>query len=141
MARYSDSFYMMGGCDIFAIASHRMLGYPIYAIRGFYIEDDGDEYYDTCHLVVKVADDLYYDIQGFKTEESIVENCYFSHDITRTEFVKLSEEEAMIEIGCESPSEDDIDDATLIVVERFPMEMKKTHPPPSPGRYETSNSC
>jgi hypothetical protein len=114
----------MGGCDIFAIAAHRVLGYPIHAVRGYYIDKhDEEEYYEDCHLVVKVSDDLYFDIDGMKTGDEIKDNCYFEHQVTRVEFVKVSEEEAKYILGCEPPSEDDIDDATLVVVEKSKGEL------------------
>ena len=112
----------MGGCDIFAIAAHRMLGYPIHVVRGFY---NDEEYHEDCHLVVKIKNDLYFDIDGLKSGDDLENGCYFEHHVTRVEIVEISENDAKYILGCESPSEDDIDDATLIVTERFPLKRFK----------------
>ena len=126
MTRYSDDLYRMGGCDIFAIAAHRMLGYPIHVVRGYYIDrNDEEEYHEDCHLVVKIKDDLYFDIDGLKKGDDLENSCYFEHHVTRVEIVEISENDAKYILGCESPSEDDIDDATLIVTERFPLKRFK----------------
>lgn len=118
MTRYSDELYRMGGCDIFAIAAHRVLGYPIHVVRGYY---NKGEYHEDCHLVVKIENDLYFDIDGLKSGNDLENNCYFEHLVTRIEIIEVSEDDAKYTLGCEPPSEDDIDDATLVVTERFPF--------------------
>jgi len=40
MINYYPVGYQHGGCNVYAIALHKLSGYPLYSVRGFYREDE-----------------------------------------------------------------------------------------------------
>lgn len=107
--------FRSGDCDIYAIALHRLYGYPIYAINGYYKEPDWNEemgwtgYYDeTAHLVVKLPNGNYLDCDGESTEEELKSQCAFGNKIEYIKFEEISENEAMDLFSYDPNKEEDI---------------------------------
>jgi hypothetical protein len=127
---HSDEMYKMGMCDVFAIASHRFLEKPLYVVRGYYrnknydpeLEDDSDPEFleENCHAVVKVDDDRYFDVGGIKEGDELMDACYFENPVKRIEIVEVGNEEDLSDLfTCEGINEDDVEDATDIVKEKW----------------------
>ena len=55
---FSKHSFNSGDCDIYAVALHRLHGYPLYVVRGHFLEDEwgGEREWDfeDAHIVVKL---------------------------------------------------------------------------------------
>ncbi|GAG62391.1 unnamed protein product [marine sediment metagenome] len=76
----SGDMFCRGYCPEFAIALHRLTGYPIYVfneIETFEFEDDGnlleeeDINYLLAHVAVKLPDGRFMDARGIRSEQEI----------------------------------------------------------------------
>lgn len=102
--------YNSGDCDIYAISLHKLYNYPIYVVRGFYIDElDNEEYYEDCHMVVKKPNNLYLDSRGEFTENELKQDCLFSNKITKIEILAISEKEAKHCFSISGYSEEDLE--------------------------------
>lgn len=97
----SDFNFNFGDCEIYAIALHRLYGYPLYVVNGYYKEPDWDEemgwtaYLDEpCHVVVKLPNGKYLDANGETSEEKLKKDCLFSNEVEYIKIEPISEEEA-----------------------------------------------
>jgi hypothetical protein len=110
--------FRTGDCDAFAIALFRLTEKkaPIYVVRGYFTED-GEEFYEDCHMVVKWGKDQYVDVDGEHTVQELKDRCYFNNPIERIELVKVSEEEARTIFSMEGVSEAQIERATQFFIE------------------------
>ena len=54
---FSKHNFNLGECDIYAVALHRLHGYPLYVIRGYFLEEEwGGERewdYEDSHIIVR----------------------------------------------------------------------------------------
>lgn len=95
-----------GDCDIYAVSLHRLYGYPLYVVRGWFLEPEwgGEREWDheDSHMVVKLPNGYYMDSNGETTEAELRQNCAFSNDISKITFEHLSEEEALGTFSCEN---------------------------------------
>jgi hypothetical protein len=115
-----DFCFRSGDCDIYAIALHRLYGYPIYVINGYYRESDSGCDLDKCpgcewclmnessHLVVKLPNGNYLDSDGESTEEELKSQCAFGNKIEYIKFEEISENEAMELFSYDTNKEEDI---------------------------------
>lgn len=96
--KIKDAF---GNCNVYAIAMHRLYKYPIYAINGYFKEDDWDDLdederiynSEVAHVFNKLPNGLYVDYQGVYTElemKKLSNTSYFEF----MELVEMSEIEA-----------------------------------------------
>lgn len=94
-----------GDCDIYAVSLHRLYGYPLYIVRGWFLEPEwgGDREYDyeDSHVVVKLPNGNYMDSDGETTESDLRQNCAFGNNIDKITFEQVSEEEALSTFSCE----------------------------------------
>lgn len=80
-----------GDCYIYAIAMHRLYGYPIYGVKLYFKEDDWDELddpqydFEYAHIIVKKPNGKFIDDQGEYDEEELKDLCETSY----TEFIKI----------------------------------------------------
>jgi hypothetical protein len=105
MARYSEEGYRMGMCDVFAIAAHRYLKKPLYVVRGYYknkkydpdLEDESEPEFleENCHAVVKIGEDRYFDVDGIKEGDELMDVCYFENPVTGIKIVGIDTEEEL----------------------------------------------
>jgi hypothetical protein len=95
-----------GDCDIYAISLHRLYNYPLFVIRGYYLED-GELNYEDAHIMVKLPNGKYLDSNGEQTKEEILPKAMFSNKISKVEIVSINEEEALNTFSCQN-QEDDI---------------------------------
>lgn len=99
-----------GDCDIYAISLHRLYEYPLYAIRGKYLDpdwgDDDDWGYEYCHIMVKLPNGNFMDSNGEQTKEEMISRAAFAEDIEEIEIVKITEEEAINMFSCEDQEKD-----------------------------------
>ena len=91
---YMDYFdFNVGDCYIYAIAQHRVTGYPLFVVNLYFKEDDWEELddgewaydHETAHVVVKAPNGKYLDHEGEYDEESLKELCKTNY----TEFIKI----------------------------------------------------
>jgi len=109
----SDYNFNCGDCDVYAIALHRLYGYPLYIVKGYYKEDDWDEEagftgYDNepAHIVVKLPNGNYMDSDGEIAEEQLKADCAFGNKIEYIKIEEITEEEAMYVYSGEDQEED-----------------------------------
>lgn len=95
-----------GDCDIYAVSLHRLYGYPLYVVRGWFLEPEwgGERGYDyeDSHIIVKLPNGNYMDSDGETTESDLRQNCAFGNDIEKITFEPVSEEEALSTFSCEN---------------------------------------
>ena len=104
MINYYPGGYQDGDCNLYAIALHKLSGYPLYTVRGFYREDDWEEvvemgydfgyYHEDGHVVVKAPNGKYVDSEGEYTEKELIDLTGFGPHVERVEIVSLTELEA-----------------------------------------------
>ena len=106
-----SSKYKTGLCDAYAIAMHRLFGYPIFAVRG-YFKEDGEWNTEDSHLVVK-SGAKFIDVDGAKTKKELIDQCHFTVGlgISKVKIEEVSEEEAAYIFTTEGVSEEQISDA------------------------------
>ncbi len=102
-----------GDCDVYAIALHRVYGYPLYIVNGYHKEEDWDEEegyteYDSepAHIVVKLPNGNYMDSDGEVTEEQLKADCAFGNKIKYIKIEPITEQEAMYVYSGEDQEED-----------------------------------
>lgn len=102
---FSKHNFNHGDCDIYAVSLHRLYGYPLYIVRGWFLEPEwgGEREYDfeDSHVVVKLPNGNYMDSDGETTEAELRQNCAFGNDIEKITFEPVSEEEALSTFSCE----------------------------------------
>jgi hypothetical protein len=102
--------FNLGNCDIYAAALHRLYGYPLYAVSGKFLEPEwgGEREWDVeySHILVKLPNGNYFDVDGEQTESEILSRVLFAEDVKEVEFVPVSEEEAMKIFSCNSREND-----------------------------------
>ena len=110
---FSEHNFNCGDCDVYAIALHRVYGYPLYVVNGYYKEDDWDEdtgytgyYNEPAHIVVKLPNGNYMDSDGEVTEEQLKADCAFGNKIEYIKIEAITEQEAMYVYSGEDQEED-----------------------------------
>lgn len=109
----SEHNFNCGDCDVYAIALHRVYGYPLYIVNGYHKEEDWDEEegyteYDSepAHIVVKLPNGNYMDSDGEVTEEQLKADCAFGNKIEYIKIEPITEQEAMYVYSGEDQEED-----------------------------------
>ena len=86
---FENHNFNIGDCDIYAVSLHRLYGYPLYVIRGYFLEPEwGGERewdYEDCHIMVKLPNGNYMDSSGEATEEEMKSAGLFSNAVERVE--------------------------------------------------------
>ena len=110
---FSEHNFNCGDCDVYAIALHRVYGYPLYVVNGYYKEDDWDEeagytgyYNEPAHIVVKLPNGNYMDSDGEVTEDQLKADCAFGNKIEYIKIEPITEQEAMYVYSGEDQEED-----------------------------------
>jgi len=107
---FSKHNFNLGDCDIYAVALHRLHGYPLYVIRGYFLEEEwGGERewdYEDSHIIVKLPNGNYMDSDGEQTEETLKSNAGFMNKVERIEFIPIDEEGALSTFSCQDQEED-----------------------------------
>ncbi len=111
-SKFSDDYdfskhnFNTGDCDIYAVSLHRLYGYPLYVVRGWFLEPEwgGEREYDyeDSHIIVKLPNGNFMDSDGETTESDLRQNCAFGNDIEKITFEPVSEEEALSTFSCEN---------------------------------------
>jgi len=100
--------FNMGDCDVYAVALHRIYGYPIYALYGFYYDETDELNYEIYHIMVKTPDGKYKDSNGEFSLDELKPLVGLGHEnILRIRMVSVSEDEAL-SIFSMSDQEEDI---------------------------------
>ena len=107
--------YKSGDCDVYAIALGQVLGKPLVVVRNYY-EEDGENWYEDCHVAVKVGHDRYRDVEGIKSGEEMIGQCYFNNPIEDVKIESVSEEEAKYLMTVEGVKEQEIDKAKKFIL-------------------------
>ncbi len=116
-SKFSDDYdlskhsFTSGDCDIYAVSLHRLYGYPLYVVRGWYLEpdlgqDEREWEYEDSHAVVKLPNGNYLDSHGETTEAELRQNCAFSNDIAKITFEPVSEGEMLSIFSCQDQEAD-----------------------------------
>jgi len=96
-----------GDCDIYAVSLHRLYGYPLYVIRGYFLDPQLDEYdYEDCHIMVKLPNGKYMDSGGEQTKQEMISRAAFMNNVTRIKIVQIDEETALNTFSCQDQEED-----------------------------------
>ena len=66
---------------------------------------------EPCHLVVKVGENRYLDVDGEKDEEELKQNCFFSGPVEEVEIVPTTPREAQGIFTMEGVSDEDVERA------------------------------
>jgi len=118
--------FNFGECDLYAVALHRLYGYPLYTVRNYYSNGEyeiGDEDYEEygidaedSHIVVKLPNGNFLDHDGEMTENELIDLCNFSNDIGEIKVLPVDENEALsIFGGCDYKMSEKIDDINSII--------------------------
>ena len=65
-----EDIFKKGMCDAFAIALSRLNKKHIYAVRGYFTEDE-EEYFEDCHIVTGLDYNKYMDVEGIKNKNKL----------------------------------------------------------------------
>ena len=100
--------FTSGDCDIYAVSLHRLYGYPLYVIRGYYPDEDFDneEYYEDAHVMIKLPNGKFFDSQGEQTKEELLQLAMFSNNVKRIEIIPVDEQEALEAFSCQDQEAD-----------------------------------
>ena len=89
--------FNLGECGLYAIALNRLYNYPIYTIRGKFLEEDwgGEREYDYeyAHFMVKLPNGNFLDSSGEQTKEQMINLSIFTEDVEDIEVVEVREDE------------------------------------------------
>lgn len=115
-SKFSDDFdfskhqFHLGDCDIYAVSLHRLYGYPLYIIKGWFLEPEWGgkrEFdYESAHIVVKLPNGNYMDSDGEVTEGQLRQSVAFSNDIEKITFEPIDEETALSAFSCQDQEPD-----------------------------------
>ena len=115
--KYTDDYdfdkhnFNFGDCDIYAVSLHRLYGYPLYVVRGWFLEPEWggkrEWDYEDCHIMVKLPNGKYMDSNGESTGKEMKQSCLFDNEVKRVTIVEIDEETALSTFSCED-QEDDI---------------------------------
>lgn len=115
-SKFSDDFdflkhnFNLGDCDIYATSLHRLYGYPLYIVRGWFLEPEWggkrEWDYEDSHVVVKLPNGHYMDSHGETTEDELRQNCAYANDIAKITFEPISEEDALSTFSCQNQEAD-----------------------------------
>ena len=122
------SIYKRGLCDAYALALHKVFGYGMAVVRGWYPDDLGDEdeeAYEDCHLVGVKDDCTFVDVDGDKSEEDLKKDCFFHNPVTRITIEPVSEEEARHLFTIEGVTDEQIQDAIKFIKKQQVQECLK----------------
>ena len=102
---FENHNFNIGDCDIYAVSLHRLYGYPLYVIRGYFLEPEwGGERewdYEDCHIMVKLPNGNYMDSSGEATEEEMKSAGLFSNAVERVEIEQIDEQTALSTFSCQ----------------------------------------
>lgn len=108
---YSDDYdfskqnFNFGECDIYAVSLHRLYGYPLYVIRGYFLEEEwGGERewdYEDCHIMVKLPNGNFMDSSGEATGDEMKEACMFGNKVEKIEILPIDEQTALSTFSCQ----------------------------------------
>ncbi len=91
----SKQNFNFGECNIYAIALHRLYGYPLYGIRGRFLEEEwgGEREYDYeyCHIMVKLPNGNYLASSGEQTRQEMLSLALFAEDVDKISIVRMNE--------------------------------------------------
>jgi hypothetical protein len=96
-----DFNFNSGDCDIYAVSLHRLYGYPLYVIRGYYVED-GEQYYEDVHIMTKLPNGKYCDSTGEHTKEEILPRAMFLNNISKVKIIPIDEDQALNTFSCQN---------------------------------------
>ncbi len=121
---YTEDYnFNLGECGLYAIALNRLYNYPMFAIRGKFLEEDwgGEREYDYeySHIMVKLPNGNFLDSSGEQTQQQMIDLSVFTEDIKDIEVVEVTEDEiAEIFMGMDYESgSDEWEDEISKVVE------------------------
>jgi hypothetical protein len=108
---FSKHNFNFGDCDVYAVSLHRLYGYPLYVVRGWFLEPEWggkrEWDYEDCHIMVKLPNGKYIDSNGEFTGKEMKQSCLFDNEVKRITIVPIDEETALSTFSCEH-QEDDI---------------------------------
>lgn len=114
--KYTDDYdfdkhnFNFGDCDIYAVSLHRLYGYPLYVVRGWFLEEEWggkrEWDYEDCHIMVKLPNGKYMDSDGEFTGKEMKKNCLFGNKVKRITIVQIDEETALSTFSCEDQEND-----------------------------------
>ena len=106
------SIYRGGMCDAYALAQNQLTDAPMFLVQGKWWDEEYEEWAtEPCHLVVKVGENRYLDVDGEKDEEELKQNCFFSGPVEEVEIVPTTPEEAQEIFTTEGVSDEDVERA------------------------------
>jgi len=107
---FTNHNFNCGDCDIYAISLHRLYGYPLYAIRGKYLEPEWGGIrewgYEYCHIMVKLPNGNYLDSLGEQTKNEMISRSVFLEKVEKITIVKITEEDAKYMFSCQDQEHD-----------------------------------
>ena len=106
---FSKHNFNFGDCDIYAVSLHRLYGYPLYVIRGYFLEEEwGGERewdYEDCHIMVKLPNGNYMDSSGEATGNEMKRACLFGNKIEKIKILPIDEQTALSTFSCQDQEE------------------------------------
>jgi hypothetical protein len=110
--------FNLGNCDIYAVALHRLYNYPLYVVRGYFLEPEWggkrEWDYEDSHIVVKLPNGKYMDSSGEQTKNELLSNVGFSNKIDKIKLMLIDEKIALTTFSCEN-QESDINNVINII--------------------------
>jgi len=101
---WTNHKFNSGDCDVYAVSLHRLYNYPLYAIRGKFLEPEWggkrEWDYEYCHIMVKLPNGNYMDSDGELTDQEAKDLAMFNEDVKKIEIIPVTEEEALSTFSC-----------------------------------------
>ena len=116
LSKFTDDYdfnkhnFNVGDCDIYAVSLHRLYGYPLYVIRGYFLEPEWggkrEWDYEDCHIMVKLPNGKFMDSDGEQTKNEMISRAAFMNDVEKIKIVQIDEKTALNTFSCQDQEED-----------------------------------
>lgn len=107
---FSKHSFNTGDCDIYAVSLHRLYGYPLYVVRGHFLEPEWggkrEWDYEDCHIVAKLPNGLFIDSDGEQGVSELKQNARFMNDVQKITIEPIDEETALNTFSCQDQEAD-----------------------------------
>lgn len=127
---FSNHKFNTGDCDVYAVSLHRIYGYPLYVMRGYFIEPEWggerEEDFEDCHIMVKLPNGNFFDSDGEQTKDEMISRAAFMNKVYKIKILPIDENTALSTFSC-SDQEDYINRIIKYIKKKDLSEVENRH--------------